>query len=146
MTGKQPKRKPRPGVDRMGRSKLHYAAMEGNTAQVRELLSAGADAGLPDDNGWTPLHFAAQEQRVDVAEILLVAGTTVDAPDAHGNTPLFRAVFNSRGDGALIQLLRKSGADPYLKNKHDVSPVQLARTIANYDIAQFFADLPETVP
>jgi hypothetical protein len=27
-------------------------------------------------------------------------------------------------------------------NHHGVSPLSLARTIANYDVAQFFADLP----
>jgi hypothetical protein len=29
------------------------------------------------------------------------------------------------------------------KNKHGVSPASLARTIANYDIAQYFADVTE---
>jgi len=44
--------------------------------------------------------------------------------------------------GGLIALLRSHGADPHAENKHGVSPVSLARTIANYDIAQFFKDLP----
>jgi uncharacterized protein len=53
------------------------------------------------------------------------------------------AVFNSRGHGGLIAILRKRGADPYRKNHHGVSPLDLARTIANFDVAQFFADLPK---
>ncbi len=28
-------------------------------------------------------------------------------------------------------------------NKHGVSPLKLARTIANYDLRQFFNDIPE---
>ena len=28
------------------------------------------------------------------------------------------------------------------KNRHGVSPVSLARNIANYDVAQFFTDVP----
>ena len=40
------------------------------------------------------------------------------------------------------KLLRDSGADPLHKNNHGVSPLILARTIANYDVRQFFTDIP----
>ena len=53
------------------------------------------------------------------------------------------AVFNSRGSGELIELLRRHGADPYRENFHGVSPLGLARDIGNYDVAQFFQDLPK---
>lgn len=143
MSGKHPKRKPRPGVDRAGRTPLHYAAGDGDAARVRELLAEGMDAGAADDDGWTPLHFAAQGNAADVAAILLQAGAPVDPRDSHGNTPLFRAVFDSRGVGDVIRLLRAHGADPGARNAHGVSPLKLARTIANYDVRQFFSDLPE---
>jgi ankyrin repeat protein len=143
MSGKHPKRKERPGVDRMGRTELHYAANDGELAKVQELLAGGSRADLPDDNGWTPLHFAAQARSVPVAEALLAAGAQIDALDRDGNTPLSTAVFNSRGEGELIALLRRHGADATRPNTHGVSPVALARNIGNYDIAQFFKDLPE---
>jgi ankyrin repeat protein len=73
---------------------------------------------------------------------LLDAGAPVNARDANGNTPLSDAVFRSRGRGDVIKLLRDRGADPTLKNNHGVSPLSLAHTIANYDVRQFFADLP----
>jgi len=60
----------------------------------------------------------------------------------HGNTPLCLAVFSSKGDGELIRLLRSKGADPFHRNRAGQTPVALARQIANYDIARFFADLP----
>ena len=142
MTGKQPKRKPRPGVDSHGRAPLHYAAVTGDLATVRRLIAEGAHPDLADDNGMTPLHFAAQESRVEVALALLDAGASVDPVDAHGNTPLSKAVFNSRGHGALIAALRERGANPTRQNHHGVSPLSLARTIANFDVAQFFKDLP----
>ncbi len=138
-----PKRKERPGVDRMGRTELHYAANEGDLTKVKALLAGGARAELPDDNGWTPLHFAAQARSVPVAEALLAAGSPTDAPDRDGNTPLSTAVFNSHGEGELIALLRRHGADATRRNAHGISPVALARSIGNYDIAQFFKDLPE---
>lgn len=79
----------------------------------------------------------------DAAAVLLKAGATVDARDAHGNTALFTAVFNSKGFGEVIKLLRAHGADPGVKNNHGVSPLSLARTIANFDVRQYFQDLAE---
>ena len=76
-------------------------------------------------------------------ELLIAAGAPVDARDRHGKTPLSDAVFNYKGDGALIALLRRHGADPTLPNAHGVTPLRLARMIANFDVAQFFDDLPK---
>lgn len=142
MTKKQSKRHDRPGIDRYGRTPLHYAALASDAEGVRTLLKDGADPDAPDDNGWTPLHFAAQAGSVPVAEALLSAAADVDPRDSNGNTPLSTAVFNSRGEGALIQLLRSHGADPLAVNAHGISPAGLARGIGNYDVAQFFTDVP----
>jgi ankyrin repeat protein len=141
MTKKQPKRHDRPGIDRYGRTPLHYAAMDGDAAHAESLLKDGADPDAPDDNGWTPLHFAAQTGSVPVAEALLSATAAIDPRDANGNTPLSTAVFNSRGEGSLIQLLRSHGADPLAANAYGETPAGLAREIANHDIAQFFTDV-----
>ena len=139
---KQPKRKERPGVDRYGRTTLHYAALEADVGQVEALLADGLFPGAPEDDGSSPLHFAVQSASLRTCAALLKAGATVDARDANGNTPLFRAVFDSRGNGELIGLLREHGADPVVKNNYGVSPVSLARSIANFDVQQFFEDLP----
>lgn len=143
VAGTHPKRKERLGVDRLGRTELHYAASSGDVGKVQALLAAGASADLPDDNGWTPLHFAAQAHSVPVSEALLAAGALVDPQDSHGNTPLSNAIFNSRGRGELIALLRQHGADPNVANAYGVSPIALATTIGNYDVKQHFKDLPE---
>jgi uncharacterized protein len=131
-------------LDRAGRSPLHYAFETRDLNYAKNLIAEGHDVNLADRNGWTPLHFAAQACRADLAALLLDSGASVDPRDSHGNTPLSTAVFNSQGRGELIELLRKRGADPFAKNNHGVSPFRLARTIANYDVAQFFRDLRET--
>jgi ankyrin repeat protein len=142
MVGKQPKRNARPGVDEYGRTPLHYACRDGNSALCAELLAAGAIPNVSDDSGWTPLHFAAQAQSAPVTKLLIKASTDLDVRDGNGNTPLWRATMTSRGQGDVICLLRAAGADPCAKNNAGISPVSLARTIANFPLAQFFSDLP----
>lgn len=142
VTGKPPKRNARPGVDRIGRTALHYAAADGQEDEVSGLLREGADPNAQDDSGWSPLHFAAQAGSPTITSLLLAAGARVDVADSFGNTPLFRAVFACKGDGAVIALLRGAGASPTALNKSGVSPLSLARMIANYDVARYFADQP----
>jgi len=142
MTAKRPKHRERPGMDSAGRTHLHHAAAEGDTAQARQLLAAGADPNATDDDGWTPLHLAAQSGAIEVVRLLLDAAAAIDPRNSHGNTPLFDALFHSRGRGDVIGLLRAQGADPYAENTYGISPLALARTIANFDVRQFFVDLP----
>lgn len=141
MSGKQPKRKARAGLDEYGRTALHYAANDGDVERCRALLQAGAGPNAQDDNGWTPLHFAAQAYSAPVTALLLDASANPQLRDSFGNTPLHKAVFCSRGDGSVIAHLRNAGADPNALNNHGVSPVSLARSVGNYDLAQFFADI-----
>jgi ankyrin repeat protein len=133
---------PTSSADALGRTELHKAEIDGNAARCRQLLAESASPGAVDVNGWAPLHFAAQSRGLEVVDALIVAGATVDIIDNHGNSALWRAVFSSQGDGRVIERLRAAGADPYLANSGGVSPVGLARKIGNYDVAQFFRDLP----
>jgi uncharacterized protein len=142
MTGKRPKQKSRPGVDKLGRTPMHYAAATGDASAIAALLSRGANVNATDDNGWSPLHFSTQENRLEISRVLLAAGANVDAVDTNGNTPLSNAVFSSKGRGDLIELLRTYGADPLRKNHHGISPLGLARSIGNFDVRRFFDDLP----
>ena len=118
-------------LDREGRTDLHYAARDGDLASVQKLIAQ-------DKRGWAPLHFAAQARSEEVSKCLFAHGASVDSADSFGNTPLATATFNSRGDGSVIRVLRAAGADPKRKNKSGVSAVSLARTIANFDVAQFY--------
>jgi ankyrin repeat protein len=128
--------------DEFGRQHLHYYALENDLPKVRDLLIKGVNPNVADNDGFTPLHFAAQQWAVEAADLLLQHGAYVDATNCHGNTPLWTAVFNSKGRGEMIALLRRYGADPYHANNYDHTPVSAARSIANYDVAQYFADLP----
>jgi ankyrin repeat protein len=80
--------------------------------------------------GFTHLHLAAQEGAVEAASPLLERGASVDRANVFGNTALFTAVYNRRGDGAVIELLRRDGADPRGANVIGRTPLGLARLIA----------------
>jgi len=99
---------------------------------------ASADPNASDDNGLTPLHFAAQSNSYAVSEALILAGASVDSVDANGNTPLSDAVFHSDGSGDLIKFLLRSGADRNKENNYGISPLELAKSIDNFDLVQFF--------
>lgn len=136
--------KPRaPGEDKLGRTALHYACVDLEANEAQRLIAGGANPNAQDDDGRSPLHFAAQADSAPIAKLLLDVGAKVDAVDSNGNTPLSNAVFSYRGNGDAIQLLRSYGANPNLSNNYGVSPAGLARSIANYDVAKFFGDLPD---
>lgn len=124
------------------RSPLHYAALTDDATEVTRLIAAGESTDAPDNQGFTPLHLAAQEYALTAAAVLIKAGASVDQMNSYGNSPLFVAVFNSRGRPAMIELLLSFGADPLQANMAGQTPVGLARLIGNYDVAQYFQDLP----
>jgi len=105
---------------------LHYAACDKLESEVIRLIAEESDVNASDDAGWTPLHFAAQSQAARIAEILLQHGARVDAMDSCGNTPLGRAVCCYSGNGETIQVLRRFGADPTLKNHSGISTLEIA--------------------
>jgi ankyrin repeat protein len=129
-------------LDREGRLPLNYAAMANDVVDLEARLAAGDDQNLGDRLGLMPLHLAAQEGSLEAARVLLDHRADVDRVNSFCNTPLFVAVFNSRGRGDLIALLRERGADPLKANNSGQTPAGLARLIGNYDVAQFFSDLP----
>lgn len=131
-------------MDEGGRSPLHYAAMDDDVDEVRRLIADGADPNASDARGFTPLHFSAEYFAVRAGAELLAAGARVDSQNMFGNSALFVAVFNCDGKrGDFIELLRTHGADPMLPNKAGQTPVGLARLIDNYDVGQFFEDVPD---
>ncbi len=128
-------------LDRDGRTPLFISVKDGRLDISSDLIKAGANVNAQDKNLETPLHFAAREYQIASARLLLEHGVHVDAQDIHGNTALSTAVFYSkvRGEirGEMIALLLAHSADKHLKNKHGVSPDDLANSIANYDVKQF---------
>lgn len=124
--------------DKDGNTLLLYAVLDGKSDIAKLLIENGADCNIGDKSNWTPLHHAAQNFNIELANILLESNANVNAKDEYGNTVLWRAAFASQGKGEMIKLLLAFGADPNIKNESGISPLDLANTIGNYDVKQFF--------
>mgnify|MGYP000241026532 CR=1 FL=1 len=124
--------------DKDGRTPLIYGTIENNDELVRILIEKGSNVNKQDSNGLAPLHFAVQKYNIAIANILIENVAQIDIQDSNGNTPLSDAVFYSEGRGEIITLLLSKGANKDLKNNYGVSPFELSKTIANYNVAQFF--------
>ena len=124
--------------DKGGSTPLMRASLHGDLSIVDLLIKEGANLDGRDKIGKTAIHYAAQEQHSAVVERLIAAGVDVNSQDESGNTALSMAVFYSKGAGETITLLRKKGADENLPNRHGVTPLALAKTMANFDVLKFF--------
>ncbi|MBV8389978.1 MAG: ankyrin repeat domain-containing protein [Mucilaginibacter sp.] len=125
-------------LDKDGRSAVFHAVLIGSVDIIKDLFEADPNLNLKDNKGWTPLHYAAQNYLINIAELLIDNGADIEIKDDYGNTPLWRATFSSQGKGEMIKLLLHRGANPNTANDSGVSPYELANTIANYDVKQFF--------
>ncbi|MDR2271354.1 MAG: ankyrin repeat domain-containing protein [Sphingobacterium sp.] len=124
--------------DKEGRTIFFYAVIDDNPALVNFFIKKGFEVNVQDNLGWTPLHYCAQDYQSGIAKILIENGADLEIKDNYGNTALFRATFASQGKGDMIRLLLEHGANRDSKNNAGVSPLQLANTIANYNVKQFF--------
>ena len=96
------------GADGMGRSALWYAASNGRTQVIRQLIAEGAGVSLADADGMTPLHAAAQRCHAGTLEALLQANADANAATPGGDTPLMLAAANNCKEG--VARLIASGA------------------------------------
>jgi ankyrin repeat protein len=124
--------------DKYNRTLLHYSVIENKINLVRVLLENGADSNVSDKKQWKPLHFAAQNNNIEIAQILIQYGADINALDESGNTVIWRATFSSQGKGDMIKFLLSNGAKPDVKNNKKVSALDLADSIGNYNVKQFF--------
>ncbi|KAA0185154.1 Cortactin-binding protein 2 [Fasciolopsis buskii] len=81
--------------DEVGRSPLHYAALNGHFEIIRLLLSNKATVDVADANNVTPLHLAARKDHLRCAQLLCMAGADILKTCASGCTPRDLAPYDS---------------------------------------------------
>lgn len=105
--------------------------------KVQELLDLGADVDVRNYKGKTALHYAAKAGFSKVINLLIEKGATVDATDNNGETPLFDAIRSTIKSGekqrAALEALLTKGANPNLKNRKGLTPLQVAQRMRRAD-------------
>ena len=104
-------------LDPSERTPLHYAAINGNKAQIEWLLHRFAKSNIPDYMKQTPLHYAVIKGTEEAIQVLLshMNPAEIDMKDTHGMTALHYAVCSK--NSAIIRMLLQAGASTELQNK-----------------------------
>jgi len=116
--------------------KLHSASGEGDTHEVRRLLSTGMlDVNCVwQYNKTTPLSKAAENSHSDVVKLLLDSGADPNKADYVGQSLLLLAAANSHSE--VVQRLLNSGADPSKADNYGRTPLHLAAGRGRKDSVQ----------
>jgi ankyrin repeat protein len=87
-----------------GSTALLWAAHRGDVAEVRRLISAGANVSLPNHYGATAMSEAATQGETDIIAALLTAGADVNSANAEGETALMEVTRTGNVDAARLLL------------------------------------------
>ena len=98
-----------------GSTPLQWAVYNGDVAEAKRLLRAGANVSLANNYGASPMSLAAEVGNTEMLKVLLEAGANVESPNADGQTALL-AVART-GNVAAAQLLLDNGAKVDAKEK-----------------------------
>ena len=98
-----------------GSTPLQWAVYNGDVAEAKRLLRAGANVSLANHYGATPMSLAAEVGHTEMLKVLLEGGANVESPNADGQTALL-AVART-GNVAAAQLLLDNGAKVDAKEK-----------------------------
>ncbi|MDT8397538.1 MAG: ankyrin repeat domain-containing protein [Pseudomonadales bacterium] len=91
-------------------SNIADAAMNGDAANIRELIALGVDIDEPQSTGATALHWVVQRNELTLVQQLLRAGANPSIANRLGIPPLQLAAVNGNAD--IISELIEAGANP----------------------------------
>ncbi|KAL8837881.1 MAG: hypothetical protein Q9170_002356 [Blastenia crenularia] len=104
---------------------LHCAAEAGWPSTIRELLDAGVDADIIDNQGRVPLTCAINMGHAEAIRILVEGGADVGRTYEDGETHLYTAIRGAEPPD-IIRTLLECHANPNTVTKDDVTPLHLA--------------------
>jgi hypothetical protein len=107
-----------------GQTPVYITAEKGNDECLSQLIAAGADVNIADNDGWTPVYIAARNWSDGCLSQLIEAGADVNIADNDGETPVYIAAFH--GKEAVLAQLIEAGADVNIANICGRTPLQVA--------------------
>lgn len=122
-------------IDHAGWNAFHHAARYGDSHLIEKLDLPRKALGARTDDGMTLLHVAVRNLPNAVECLLQKKGIMVNAVDLEGKTPLRHAMEYAAVDHrrAIVELLFRAGADPFLKDNYGVSPLEFAKGVASQE-------------
>lgn len=106
---------------------LHIASEKGHVEIVRLFILEGVDVNLQNAAGDTPLHFAAKLKQIEVVKELLRHDANVNLNNNIGEIPLNGMGIEGKSPEdayeKTVEVLIKSGADIYNRNKYGHTPL-----------------------
>jgi ankyrin repeat protein len=95
-----------------GATALQVATFEGDVAEVKRLLKAGADVRKANEYGVVPMQLAADIANTELVALLLKAGADPQSPNADGETALHRVARAGNVEAAKLLLKAGASVDP----------------------------------
>jgi len=94
-----------------GSTPLQWAVYNGDIAEAKRLVRAGADVSLANNYGATPMSLAAEVGNTDMLKVLLEAGANVESPNADGQTALLAVARTGNVEAAKLLLDHGAAVD-----------------------------------
>eukprot|EP00026_Physarum_polycephalum_P005767 Phypoly_transcript_05805.p1 GENE.Phypoly_transcript_05805~~Phypoly_transcript_05805.p1 ORF type:complete len:587 (+),score=87.92 Phypoly_transcript_05805:107-1762(+) len=111
--------------NKTGDTPLMFASKNGHLQTVKLLLKLGAKSDAANSSGMTAIFCAASGGHAEVLkELIMNCGNhkqLLQSQDVNGNTPLHFASYG--GHIKAVELLLEHGASPFIKNRHDKTPL-----------------------
>ena len=118
---------------------LNFAVMDGYSNIVKLLVDMGANVNKGDSYyECRPLHDACRKGYLKIAEILVENGADIDATTYFSNsTPLHYAAIKQNYE--IIKLLFENGCKTEIRNKQNVTALELAMDRGYIDVVKVIA-------
>lgn len=120
------------------RDQLLDAAAAGNTAQIAELLSRGADLEGNDVSGRTAVINAAWRGRQEVVDLLVELDADLNVADYDGRTAVSWAASNGYPD--IVRRLLENGARPAIADNQGLTPLMRAAWNGHQEVVRLLID------
>ena len=103
-----------------GKTVLHFATQEKNTALVKFLVDNGANINLPDAAGYTVLHYAVHQKNTALVKFLVGKGADINIRNKKNQSAIYLAALNDQMD--VVLFLLEKGAEIDQKTAYMLLP------------------------